>query len=57
MSDVALSARPIVAPSGRRRPLWQQIVSARVLLLMLLPGFLLILIFNYGPIYGSSSPR
>lgn len=39
-------------PRGRRRSLWQQVVAARVLLLMLLPGFLLILIFNYGPMYG-----
>lgn len=42
------------SPSGvaRGRTIWQRIWAARTLFLMFLPGFLLILVFNYGPMYG-----
>jgi len=49
---VALAARPNTLGKPRSKSLWQRIVAARVLLLMLLPGFALVLIFNYGPMYG-----
>lgn len=39
-------------PGTGRRSFWQRVVTARALLLMLLPGLLLVLIFNYGPMYG-----
>jgi putative aldouronate transport system permease protein len=52
MASVAMNVSGRVAPGVRRRSFWQQVVSARVLLLMLAPGFLLILVFNYGPMYG-----
>lgn len=52
MLGVALAARPNTLGKPRSKSLWQRIVAARVLLLMLLPGFALVLIFNYGPMYG-----
>lgn len=54
MSSVALSARPQAVTKPKRRSLWHRILAAKVLYLMLLPGFLLILVFNYGPMYGLS---
>jgi len=54
MSGIALSARTVAVPQIKQRSLWQRILAARTLFLMLLPGFLLILIFNYGPMYGLS---
>ena len=52
MSSVALRAGRVAVPGAGRRSFWQRVVAARVLLLMLVPGLLLILIFNYGPMYG-----
>ena len=50
MTGVALSARPAGQP--KQKSLWSRIVAAKFLLLMLVPGFALVLIFNYGPMYG-----
>lgn len=36
----------------KKKSLWKRVVAARRLLLMVLPGLALILIFNYGPMYG-----
>lgn len=36
----------------RRKTIWQRIYAARYLFLMFLPGFALILVFDYGPMYG-----
>ena len=52
MLGVALAARPNTLGKPRSKSLWHRIVAARVLLFMLLPGFALVLIFNYGPMYG-----
>jgi putative aldouronate transport system permease protein len=55
MASAALSsAGAIVAPKKkhRGRTLWQRVIEARVLLLMLLPGLALVIVFNYGPMYG-----
>ncbi len=52
MSSVALRVGRVAVPGAGRRSFWQRVVAARVLLLMLVPGLLLILIFNYGPMYG-----
>lgn len=38
--------------AAQKVPLWRQIKAARGLVLMFIPGFLLILLFNYGPMYG-----
>lgn len=37
---------------AKRSSLWRQMVRTRYLWLLFLPGFILILIFNYGPMYG-----
>jgi putative aldouronate transport system permease protein len=42
--------KPVVVE--KKKTLWQRIVAARTLLLMFLPGFALILVFDYGPMYG-----
>jgi len=47
-----IGSKPTTATRRKRRGLWQQIVSAKYLFLMFLPGFALILVFNYGPMYG-----
>ena len=52
MSSIALSARAATVPQVKRKSLWERVFATRTLFLMLLPGFLLILIFNYGPMYG-----
>ena len=52
MSSIALRARAATVPQVKRKSLWQRVFAARTLFLMLFPGFLLILIFNYGPMYG-----
>ena len=46
------AARPSVVPEVRKKSLWSRMVAARWLYLMLLPGTLLVIIFNYGPMYG-----
>jgi putative aldouronate transport system permease protein len=54
LSRGGVAGRPRVAPVAkpRQKSLWTRIVAARWLLLMLLPGLTLIIIFNYGPMYG-----
>lgn len=52
MSSIALNARSASPPRAKRKSLWERIIAARVLFLMLVPGFLMVLIFNYGPMYG-----
>jgi putative aldouronate transport system permease protein len=36
----------------KEKTLWNRVYASRRLLLMILPGLLLIIIFNYGPMYG-----
>lgn len=52
MSSVALRAGRVAVPGAGRRSFWQRVVAARALLLMLVPGLVLVLLFNYGPMYG-----
>jgi putative aldouronate transport system permease protein len=49
---VALTRRASALPKPKTKTLWQRIVAAKWLLLMLTPGLALIIIFNYGPMYG-----
>lgn len=51
MTTAALASQPTTG-GVRKKTLWARIVAARWLLLMLLPGLALIIIFNYGPMYG-----
>jgi putative aldouronate transport system permease protein len=52
MSSAAVTTRPAPLVRPKQKSLWQQVVAARFLLLMLVPGLVMIIIFNYGPIYG-----
>lgn len=43
----------LALPSTRgQKPLWERIVAKRSYFLMLLPGLLLVLVFDYAPMYG-----
>jgi putative aldouronate transport system permease protein len=49
----AVLTRGAPAPLARKpKTTWQRVVAAKWLLLMLLPGLGLIIVFNYGPMYG-----
>ncbi len=52
MSDIAIPRIQSASRAVQKRTLWQRVWAARTLFLMFLPGFLLILVFNYGPMYG-----
>ena len=38
--------------NSRRKSFWHKVKANRARLLMFLPGFLFILVFSYGPMYG-----
>jgi putative aldouronate transport system permease protein len=52
--DTAVSApsRVKAATKVRKHTVWQRVWKARYLFVMFLPGFALILLFQYGPMYG-----
>jgi putative aldouronate transport system permease protein len=52
MTTAALAPKLSAPPQHKPKSLWQRMVAAKWLILMLLPGLALILIFNYGPMYG-----
>ena len=52
MATAVSRARPARLTGERSRSLWKRIVAAKTLFYMFLPGFALILVFYYGPMYG-----
>ncbi|MGH2557845.1 MAG: ABC transporter permease [Thermomicrobiales bacterium] len=53
VTSSATSRSPFTAaPVGRLRATWRQLVATRSLFLMFLPGLLLLVVFEYGPMYG-----
>ena len=40
------------ARTGRKESLWRKIIKQKALILMTIPGLLVVLIFNYFPMYG-----
>ncbi|HHY82435.1 MAG TPA: sugar ABC transporter permease [Clostridiales bacterium] len=40
------------AVPGNKKPLWKRILQQRALILMVIPGLLVVLVFNYFPMYG-----
>ncbi len=52
MSSTVLKTKHIGGTQEPSQSLWRTLVANRVLLLMFLPGFLLILVFEYGAMYG-----
>ncbi len=50
-ADVA-KGRTAAAARATRRPFWQQIAANKTLFLMFLPGLLLLMIFEYGSMWG-----
>jgi len=52
LTTPAASDRSAARLRLRQLSLWQRVVAARLLWLMFAPGFLLLVVFSYGPIYG-----
>ncbi|HLG52140.1 MAG TPA: ABC transporter permease subunit [Chloroflexota bacterium] len=52
LTTPAASDRSAARLRLRQLLLWQRVVAARLLWLMFAPGFLLLVVFSYGPIYG-----
>ena len=50
MSDIIKqnNDRPVIA----KKTLWKRIVQQKALILMTIPGLLVVLVFNYFPMYG-----
>ncbi len=52
MPGMASLPRMASVSEYKKKSLWKRVVVAKWLLLMILPGLALIIIFNYGPMYG-----
>lgn len=52
ISPVTTRSPAAASPVSRLRAAWRQLVATRSLFLMFLPGLLLLVVFEYGPMYG-----